>query len=236
MLRYFRIRKPREDKNRKRQSELNLYSKKYKFTKKRDIKYVAKSKNILILGSVGSGKTKEINRLFENKEIVWTKYKKFVWLDCNISLSDWIQLVEQNTKKSNLDLENIEDLEELEIKGLYGKTKTLIEYATNSIIFVDDIHKATGRKLEVLKDILRVCKKWIVSASSKHHINKTLLKNMKVQNKDTFFKTELTTTQAIDGTNILFVIFILSLLITGNVELALLVTAGRLVLKQSTVK
>jgi len=35
---------------------------------------------------------------------------------------------------------------------------------------------------------------------------------------------------------LIFVIFILSLLITGNVELALLVTAGRLVLKQSTVK
>ncbi len=230
-MEYFRIRKPRvqhlaSGALNKRPYEIYFASKSHYFAKKRDEKYISKSKSILISGGQGSGKSKELKRLYMYKEKIYQKHdKNFLWLNCSESISDWITCnvggqVEEYTN------------EEVDSKSFYIKIQALVNYADKAIVFIDDLDKASGRKLEVIKDIQRVSKQFVATTTNKHHINKTILKIM----GKGYHEIELTTDQAKDATNILFVVFLLALVTTGNINMALLITAGRLMLKQSTAK
>jgi hypothetical protein len=59
---------------------------------------------------------------------------------------------------------------------------------------------------------------------------------MNLKNKDSYYNFTLYTTQAVDATNILFIIFILFLVAVGQTDMAILLMAGRFMLKQGTGK
>jgi len=226
-MQYFRIRKPRVIKNKngvvnKRPYEIYFAQKSSIFGKRSEI-YIPKSKSILLLGGNGSGKSKQLLKLYDLKEKIYHKHKaNFVYINCNDSVSDWIYHNIGECYDEYLD-------EESDRQSLYNKIQALVNYSQKAIIFIDDLQKASGRKLEVLKDIIRGSKHFIATATSKHHINKTILKIM----GKGYREFQLSTETAKDATNVFLVVFVMALVLTGNTELALLLTAGRLMLRQN---
>jgi hypothetical protein len=261
MIKYFSIKKrTRDEKNtsnnykRKRCAELYFREKSSKFAKKEKATYISKSKNILIVGEVASGKSKELLKLYKAKEIIYNtlnKNNRFIYFDCNISISEILEIHETTLQKENKTLstkelqdklnhidedEDEDDLTQKQIKSLYARINKLEEYSYQAIIFIDDINKATGKKLEVLKKLIRNSKVWIITTKNDYTINKNLSKNMNLRNKDSYYKFNLISTQAVDATNVLFLIFIIFLIILGQTDMAILLMAGRFMLKQGTAK
>jgi hypothetical protein len=259
MVKYFSIKhrtRKEENKdnnyNKKRCAELYFREKKTRRSKKEKATYISKSKNILISGEIASGKTKELIKLYRGKETIYNNLKtqnKFIYFDCNVSLSEILQIFEESLEKVTktftpqelqIRLNNIEvDDEEQDNKNsktLYTKIKTLEEYSKGAILFVDDINKASGRKLETLKSLVKNSKIWIATTKSSHTINQNLQKSMNLKNKDSYYNFTLYTTQAVDATNILFIIFIIFLIALGQTDMAILLMAGRFMLKQGTGK
>jgi Cdc6-like AAA superfamily ATPase len=259
MVKYFSIKhRTRKEDNtnnnykKKRCAELYFREKNNKMSKKEKATYISKSKNILISGEVASGKTKELIKLYRGKEAIYDNLKvqnKFIYFDCNVSLSEILQIFEESLEKTTqkftaqelqVRLNNIEDDDEEQdnrnSKTLYTKIKALEEYSKGAILFIDDINKATGRKLETLKHLVKNSKIWIATTKSSHTINQNLQKSMNLKNKDSYYNFTLYTTQAVDATNILFIIFILFLVAVGQTDMAILLMAGRFMLKQGTGK
>lgn len=225
MIKYFKIRKPRtinhKEKQIKKPAEIYFAQKSFYGARKRKETFIPKKANLLIIGAHGSGKSKEIHRLFEKREMLHQRHtQNFVRLNCNDAVSDWINI--------NLG-EALHDYtpQEMDPRTTYAKIQALVNYSEKAILYIDDIHKATGKKLEVLKDIMRVAKQWIITTEAKHTINKSILNLM----RKNYTTVELSTTQAVDATNTLMFVFLVMLVLTGNIELAILVTAGRLALK-----
>ena len=229
-MQYFRIRSPRTIKNsngvvNKRPYEV-YFAKKSNVFGKRNETYIPKKASVLLLGQDGSGKSKQLHKLYSLKEKIYHRHKKnFVYINCNDSVSDWIYHNLGEYYDDYLD-------DDSERRSLYNKIQALVNYSEKAIVFIDDLHKASGRKLEVLKDIKRNSKSFIATATQKHHINKTLLKIMGRDYKELHLSTEA----AKDATHVFLVVFLMGLVVTGNIELAMLLTAGRLMLKQNDQK
>ena len=93
---------------------------------------------------------------------------------------------------------------------------------------MDDTDKLTGKKLEIAKELLRNSKNFIITATDEHTINKTI-RHMVIRKRPTLI--DLNTSTSYDATNIVFVVFIISLFTTGMYEMAMLVMAGRFAMK-----
>jgi hypothetical protein len=256
MIKYFSIKKriDKAENKRNRSAELYFREKKTRKSKKEKATYISKNKNILISGEVASGKTKELLKLYNYKETLYNnkrvKTNKFIYFNCNISLSEILEIFETTlqtenktlsikelqTKLDNIEEDQDEELDPKQRKTLYTRLTTLEEYSKGAIIFIDDINKASGRKLEVLKELIRNSKIWIATTTNSHNINQNLQKNMNLKNKDSYYKFTLNTTQAVDATNVLFIIFIIFLIVVGQTDMAILLMAGRFMLKQGTGK
>lgn len=227
MLRYLRIKK------RKNLKYIVYREKKKMFDKNCKEKYIPKKKNLLILGQHSSGKTKEFEKIRKKINEIYPK-NKIVVLKGKESLSDWLQknIKEQdkvnfiNLKESNLEQEDIEKIEK-NINKQYIKIQILVEKAKNNVVIIDDIDALTGKKLEIMKDIMRVAKVTIATAKDVNSIDKTIYKTL--EKKLTTIK--LTTSVSYDATYVLFAAIVVILAVTGNTELALLIMAGRYVLR-----
>lgn len=129
-------------------------------------------------------------------------------------------------ENANLNLEN------LDTSKNYLKIIALVEKSKNSTLIIDDLDKLNGKKLEMAKELLRNCKRFIATAKDEISINKTIGGILKGRRK----KLEiiaLSSKASIDATNALLVLFILTLFATGLHELALLVLAGRIAMRGS---
>jgi hypothetical protein len=233
MIRYLRIKKNKNtDKKYIIFRERNKkYSKKVKET------YISKKKSILIRGLHASGKTREFEKILKEKESLY-KNKEFIVLRGNESFTDWYN---KNIKKKDI-VKVLEDEElteeerevlEADIKKAHIKAHTLIKKADKAVLIIDDIDLVSGKKLEILKDMLKVCSVFVATCKQEDEINKTLLSIMK--NKS-YTLISLSSKEAYDATNILFMMFIVSLFATGNYSLAMLVMAGRYALKGQDLK
>ena len=226
MVRYFRI-KSRKDTSKKLiifRERPKKYSKKVKET------YISKKKNIIITGMHASGKTKELKKIFKNKESIF-KQEKFVWISATDSLTDWFN---QNLKKKDTVefLESLSEEEKIEveenIKKQHIRIQNLINKTSKAVLFIDDIDRLQGKKKEVVKDLIKVSSLVICTAKSIQDIDKTI---MAILHRKTYQEVSLSSEQSYDATNILFVVMILTMVIIGNYELAVLIMAGRYALK-----
>jgi len=210
-----------------------LREKKRKFDKKVKETYISKKNNLIIYGLNASGKTKELNKVWNARKEIWNK-DKFIKLDAFESLTEWINNNIKTHEKDLFEEENRKMFEEenidisKEINKQYIKIKILKEKAKNGIIFVDDVDKLTGKKLEIAKDIIRDAKQTIMTATDELSINKTILYlNRKTKTKEINLKT----TSSYDATNMLIVIAILGMFVTGQTELAVLIMIARYAMK-----
>jgi Cdc6-like AAA superfamily ATPase len=229
MLQYLQIKSHKNSQNK----FIVFRERKKKFDKKVKETYVPKKDSLIIYGMNASGKTKEIKKVWAARKSVWNK-DNFVWLAAGDSLTEWLHVNLRDTDSKKYIEENHTDFRdhglnvEKEVNKQYVKLQILANKAKGSIIFIDDIDHLTGKKLEIAKDMMRTCKQFIITADNEHNIDKTI-KNIMNQKKAK--QLDLTTEASYDVTNALIATFIVTLFVTGQYELAMLVMAARYMTK-----
>ena len=213
-MQFFRIKKVK-DRNFK---SLIFRERKRKYEKESDT-YISKIKPIIIYGKAAAGKSKEISKLWEQKQEIWDQNKyNFIWFSGTDSITEILHknlTDEDNAKFSEEKLEEYLDFDidlDEHINKQYIKLRILSEKAKKSILFMDDTDKLTGKKLEIAKELLRNSKSFVITATDDHTINKTIRFQVLKKNPTII---DLNTSTSYDATNIVFVMFILGLFTTG---------------------
>ncbi|EAJ7010321.1 hypothetical protein YN63_009375 [Campylobacter coli] len=220
MLHYFRFKKDGNC------TKILLRKKKTIFDKPKET-YISKKSDILITGINASGKSKRLNSFLQNAKDLWKK-EHVIFFHATDSLSEIFHrnLNDEETKKLIYGDEN----GSFDTSKNYLKIIALVEKSKNSTLIIDDLDKLTGKKLEMAKELLRNCKRFIATAKDENSINKTIGGILKGRRKR-LEVIALSSKASLDATNALFVIFVLALFATGLHELALLVTAGRIAMR-----
>ena len=176
-MQFFRIKKVK-DRNFK---SLIFRERKRKYEKESDT-YISKVKPVIIYGKAAAGKSKEISKLWEQKQEIWDEKKySFIWFSGTDSITEILHknlTDEDNAKFSEDKLEEYLDFDidlDEHINEQYIKLRILSEKAKSSILFMDDTDKLTGKKLEIAKELLRNSKNFIITATDEHTINKTII-------------------------------------------------------------
>jgi len=226
MIKYFQV---KSQKGTKRKS-LIFRERSKKYSKKIRETYIKKTESLLILGSHASGKSRELNKILVEAPNIY-KHKDIILINATDSFSEWFSM---NTKKRD-EADFIEGLEEDlkdEIVGNIRKQHIRIQILLNkcerSLIFIDDLDLMNGKKKEIVKDIMRVSSVVIATAKSEHAIDKTL---MTILYKKKYNEIILMTDVSYDATNIIFVAMMLGMLASGMHEVAILIMAGRYMMK-----
>lgn len=98
------------------------------------------------------------------------------------------------------------------------------------MLIVDGADAFSGKKLELLKNLARNCKHYILTALDEKAINQTLQKIFKGKSEPQILQLKTYQTSK-DLTNYLFIGFIFFIFLIGYFELALLLTAGRIFMR-----
>jgi len=112
---------------------------------------------------------------------------------------------------------------------MHHQINLLLEKAKKAIVFIDDIDKLSGKKLEVIKDIVRYSKQLIVSASDAKNINKTIFLAL---DRKKGYEIYLTTDASFDITNYLIAFIMTLLVVAGLYELVGLIFVMRYIMKE----
>ncbi len=101
--------------------------------------YIKKTKSVLITGEAASGKSRNLHKVWLKRNAIWTK-KPSVLINSNTPLSEWI-----DTNKDYLKISKGEKQ--------YQTLKKLQDFcqAQKTIIFIENAHKLTGRKLDIAR-------------------------------------------------------------------------------------
>lgn len=231
MIKYFRFKKIHGQEDNR---AIYLRTKKDAFDKNGKEQYISKSGSMIIYGIEASGKSHKLTTIVKNIDNIWKQDTKIIFKATD-SLSEILHKnLDGNEETQKLLITNpIDEDEELELIDLskqYVKFDALIEKAKKSVLVIDDIDRITGKKLELTKDLLRNCKRFVVTAKSEDSINRTL-RNIINKRKMKVSEIALSSTASVDATNILFAVFVLGLFVAGLPEAAMLVMAGRLATK-----
>jgi len=197
--------------------------------------YISKKGSLIIFGIEASGKSHKLKTIVRNADALWAKETKIIF-KASDSLSEILYKNldgDEETQKlliTSLSEDDGEEVEVLDIKKQYVKFEALQEKAKKSVLLIDDLDKLTGKKLELTKDLLKNCKRFVVTARSEDNINRTL-RNIMFKRKMKITKVQLSSKASVDATNILFAMFIVGLFVGGLPEVAMLVMAGRMITK-----
>lgn len=230
MVKYFKFKKINDDGNR----AIYLKEKKDVFDKNTKETYISKKGSLIIYGIEASGKSQKLKTIVNYADDIWQKETKIIFKATD-SLSEILHKNlddDEETQKLLItnphEIECIEDV--IDVKKQYVKFEALVEKAKKSVLIIDDIDKITGKKLELTKDLIRNCKRYVVTAKGEDNINRTI-RNIMFKRRMKISTVQLSSKASVDATNILFAIFILGLFVGGLPEMAMLVMAGRMFTK-----
>ncbi|HIE41328.1 MAG TPA: hypothetical protein EYP80_01555 [Candidatus Aenigmarchaeota archaeon] len=196
-----------------------IFREKYRYSNKVEKeKYLSKKKSILIFGLDSSGKSKELNKLFRKKEIIFSHLKKHsvIFISCTDSIAEMVFKNIDDTDIQNYLLSLVDDKQieaERNINKQFFKVEVLKHKAKNSFLFVDDIDKFQGKKLEILKTLVRNCKQLFATARDEKSINKTVFQIIENKKYDSI---NLKTTSSFDATYYVLIALMVPFAATGN--------------------
>lgn len=203
-------------------AELILREKKDRMSPKVKETYIKKSGIICIYGAEASGKSKMVTEMYVNAREVW-RCEPMI-LRATDSLSE---IIHKNLRE---DAGRYVDEEMGDASRQYVQIAALVEKAREAVVFIDDADRFTGKKLDVLKEILRSAKRIILSAKSENSLNKTIRETLRKRRmKEQVI--DLQTAASFDATNWLFGVLIVGLFVGGLPEAAMLIMAMRLMQK-----
>ena len=138
-------------------------------------KAISIKKPILITGAHDSGKTRWLTRLHEQAAAIWGSKTKVppLYLNTISPLSAWIDNPAlalwwderpnpppSNTRKS---WKQLKQHERAEVLPLYCQE-------TKALLFIDDAHKLSGRKLQLARECLLASRLFVISASEEQRL------------------------------------------------------------------
>ena len=204
---------------------------------------ISKKTNLLITGSHHSGKTRAITRLFEHAEEIWSnqikpyaftrgivatnkpmltygeavenwEYPPAVFICGNAPLSKW---VDHDGIEKWWNAENPES-PYLKIPA-WKRCEIIAKYlrATRAVLFVDDAHKLSGRKLIIAKQCIDRAFRVVIAASDENRISPSIRKQF-LETKPQMIR--LTSDVAYDATHVLAWVFVLIAMLAGAPEIA----------------
>jgi len=195
-----------------------IYREKYRYSNDMKETYISKRKSLLIYGLETSGKTKELNKIYDNKDVIFSDLKKYktIFLHSTDSLAEifFNTINDDDIQEYLLSLSDEKQIEaEKNTSKQFIKIEILKHKAKRSYLFVDDIDKFTGKKLEILKTLIRNCKKVYATAQNDKSIHKTIYKI--IENKG-FIAINLKTTNSFDATNYALIALMIPFAVTGQ--------------------
>ncbi|OLQ84677.1 hypothetical protein BIY21_19915 [Vibrio ponticus] len=120
----------------------------------------------LITGAHDSGKSRWLTRLRDNRHEIWGKKTQPVLLEGLLPLSSWVEIkgIDKWYSKYRQDESQAMHWHKL---NLQQKADLLADYLvdTQSLLFIDDAHKLTGRKAQIARKCLLSAKIWLITCS-----------------------------------------------------------------------
>lgn len=170
---------------------------------------------VLITGAHASGKSYWINRLHKDAARVWSSRAKHepVYLASIFSLSDWTAGEHFEKWWLTKDERNWRKISAGE------RQRAIADYLaeTGAVLFIDDAHKLTGKKLEIAKNCIRAAKVFVMTTPDEGRLSPTIRKDVLSANPQIF---RLSSDVAYDATAILMWLATLVFLGFGAYEIA----------------
>ena len=169
---------------------------------------------MLITGAHASGKSYWLDRLHNDAERVWAQIDaKPLFLSAVRPLSAWTDVKHLELWWANR--ENPDDERHWTKLKAWERVDCVPDYLreTGAVLFVDDAHNLSGRKLKLAQDCVRAAKIWVMSAADEGRIAPGLRKDVLAAEPQTF---RLDSEVAYDATAILIWILMLACLAGGG--------------------
>lgn len=227
MIRYFRFKSQKGN----AKKDIILREKKSLFDKKPTEKYISKKGNIVLFGINASGKSKRLDSIVAEAKNIWKE--PIIYLKATDAISEiFSRNLDSESETRELLITTISEGEELEIdtSKQYIKMHALAEKAKKCVVIIDDADKLTGKKLELAKDLIKNCKRFVLTTQSEQTLNKTLYRIIKSKRNKTNY-IQLSSKAALDASNMLFLGFVIILLVSGAHEIAIIIMAGRFLMR-----
>ena len=192
-------------------------SKNRKYGKVTSTQTISIKRSILVTGAHDSGKTRWVSRLHEHAIEIWgAKHQaEPLYLDSLSPLSAWTDLpaLGQWWDGQQLALP-ADDREPWKSLKQHNRAEALPDYCRDNkaVLFIDDAHKLTGRKLQIARQCAMACRLWIVAASEEQRISPNL-RSVLMRRKPQIFR--LGTEVAYDATHTVMWFFIVTCLVVG---------------------
>jgi hypothetical protein len=176
---------------------------------------------VLITGAHSSGKSYWLDRLHKDHARIWASRSDAtpIYLSAIRPLSAW-------TDGKHLELwwamrDNPDEERHWSKIKAHEKTDALPLYLkeTKAVLFVDDAHNLSGRKLKVVQDCVRAAGVWVMTAADEGRISPSLRQDVMFKAPQTF---RLDTDVAYDATTVIMWIAIAIATGMGFYELAII--------------
>ncbi|SMF95680.1 hypothetical protein SAMN02949497_3054 [Methylomagnum ishizawai] len=189
-----------------------------KFGEVLEQRHISTKRPVLITGAHASGKSYWLDRLRKDAARVWaSRAAEPLHLAAVRPLSAW-------TDTRQLELwwasrKNSDDDRHWSRLKAWERVDMLPEYLreTGAVLFVDDAHNLSGRKLKLVQDCVRAAGVWVMTAADEGRIAPGLRKDVLAAEPQTF---RLGSEVAYDATPMLMWILIMAAMMAGSWELA----------------
>lgn len=188
-----------------KRNEMYFVTARSKTDKNRQERYLSKKKNHLITGDADSGKTRILKRVYENRAALFGEREVFIFHGID-PIAEWLGNGGGNQRE---------------------RLNNLIERISNNkaLILFDDLHKLSGRKLQVAKEILGAAANYWITTITENRIPPTL---RKFADDGRIEHLELDSAVAFDGTIGAVMLLVVVGVLAGHPELALMAGIGGL--------
>lgn len=180
-MEYIKIKRGRKTSSGRPFAELYHVKKRDKFSKPTSEKTISRKRCLFLTGQGDSGKSRTARRLFEASALIWPQRGAALWLGGKRPLSSWASADVQRwwdaTAKAEAE-SGCTDGARPEWSSLkdWERVDALAEYVTSTraVVFVDDAHALSGRKLEVAKACVVNAGLWVMTAHGENRISPSL--------------------------------------------------------------
>lgn len=216
MIQYLTIKghtRPRKDQ--KPHAQAFVVKKTRKYGEEIERKAISTKRPALITGAHASGKSYWLNRLKKDAARVWaSRTAEPLYLHAGWSLADWTQGQHLETwwegKGGSRTWKKLTAGE---------RQRALADYLaeTKAVLFIDDAHKLTGKKLLVVQDCVRAAGVWVLATQDEGRLSPGLRRDVLGADPQTF---RLSTDVAYDHTTAFVWIIACLCMLAGFYELA----------------
>jgi hypothetical protein len=194
-----------------------------KYGKTTQEKAISRKRPILVTGAHDSGKTRFLMRLHQQALSVWTVKSEPLWLGALRPLVAWCdtpQVMEWWEALRKIEEEKAEQGETLKPRiqwrslKQWEKAEVLPDYLrdTNAILFIDDAHRLSGRKLQIARECALASKIHVISVSEEQRLPPNLRTVLMRRDPQIY---RLDSEASYDATSIIMWFFVLACLGAG---------------------